>query len=84
MKYLTFLTSSWAQSRLTVAEVNGYLDDLADSNLKKDRPGVKRALQMLLRNASALEQKRLIRIILKVLYIHVCVTLCAPPSSVVG
>ena len=39
MKYLTFLTSSWAQSRLTVAEVNDYLDNLADSNLKKDRPG---------------------------------------------
>ena len=49
-----------------MAEVNGYLDDLADSNTKRDRPGVKKALQLLLRNTSALEQKWLIRIILKV------------------
>lgn len=51
---------------LTVAQVNQYLDDLAMSNTKKDRPGVKKALQMLLRNTSAMEQKWLIRIILKV------------------
>ena len=50
---------------LTVAEVNQYLDDLALSNTKKDRPGVKKALQLLLRNTSGLEQKWLIRIILK-------------------
>lgn len=50
---------------LTIAQVNQYLDDLALSNTKKDRPGVKRALQLLLRNTSALEQKWLVRMILK-------------------
>ena len=51
---------------LTVAQVNQYLDDLALSNAKKDRAGMKKALQLLLRNTSALEQKWLIRMILKV------------------
>ena len=51
---------------LTVDQVNHYLDDLAMSNTKKDRPGMRKALQLLLRNTSALEQKWLIRIILKV------------------
>ena len=46
--------------------MNQYLDDLAMSNTKKDRPGMRKALQLLLRNTSALEQKWLIRIILKV------------------
>ena len=46
--------------------MNQYLDDLALSNVKKDRPGMKKALQLLLRNTSAVEQKWLIRIILKV------------------
>ena len=36
------------------------------ANVKKDRPGMKKALQLLLRNTSAIEQKWLIRIILKV------------------
>ena len=49
-----------------VSQVNQYLDDLAISNTKKDRPGMRKALQLLLRNTSALEQKWLIRIILKV------------------
>ena len=51
---------------LMVAQVNQYLDDLAMSNTKKDRPGMRKALQLLLRNTSGLEQKWLIRIILKV------------------
>eukprot|EP00731_Ephydatia_muelleri_P007880 Em0004g218a len=42
-----------------------YLDDLANGNTSKDRAGMKKALQLLLRNTSALEQKWLIRIILK-------------------
>eukprot|EP00731_Ephydatia_muelleri_P008379 Em0004g717a len=42
-----------------------YLDDLANDNTSKDRAGMKKALQLLLRNTSALEQKWLIRIILK-------------------
>ena len=50
-----------------VSQVNQYLDDLAMSNTKKDRPGMRKALQLLLRNTSALEQKWLIRIILKVI-----------------
>ena len=62
-----FITHTHTQTHsLTVAEVNQYLDDLAQSNVKKDRPGVKKALQLLLRNTSAVEQKWLIRIILKV------------------
>ena len=52
--------------RLSVAQVNEFLDDLAMSHTKKDRPGMKKALQLLLRNTSAMEQKWLIRIILKV------------------
>lgn len=55
---------------LTVAQVNQYLNDLAMSNAKKDRPGMRKALQLLLRNTSALEQKWLIRIILKVCRIN--------------
>lgn len=56
---------------LTLRHVNQYLDQLALSNVKKDRAGVKKALQMLLRNTSAQEQKWLIRIIMKVSEIHV-------------
>ncbi len=51
---------------LTVSQVNQYLNDLAMSNAKKERAGVKKALQLLLRNTSAMEQKWLIRMILKV------------------
>ena len=51
---------------LTLSQINQYLDQLALSNVKKDRPGVKRTLQQLLRNTSAQEQKWLIRIIMKV------------------
>eukprot|EP00731_Ephydatia_muelleri_P008253 Em0004g591a len=50
---------------LTIVQVNQYLDDLANGNTSKDRAGMKKALQLLLRNTSALEQKWLIRIILK-------------------
>ena len=46
--------------------MNGYLDDLAMAHSKKERANSKKALQLLLRNTSALEQKWLIRIILKV------------------
>ena len=51
---------------LTLSQINQYLDQLALSNVKRDRAGVKKALQMLLRNTSAQEQKWLIRIIMKV------------------
>jgi DNA ligase-4 len=53
------------KGRLSIAEVNASLDDLALSNVKKDKGGMKKSLQTLLRNLSALEQKWLIRIILK-------------------
>ncbi|XP_064401547.1 DNA ligase 4-like isoform X2 [Halichondria panicea] len=53
------------QGSLTVSQVNQYLNDLAMSNAKKERAGVKKALQLLLRNTSAMEQKWLIRMILK-------------------
>jgi len=39
-----------------VADVNNYLNDLSMANTKRDRPAMKKALQMLLRNTSALEQ----------------------------
>ena len=58
--------------RLTVTQVNEFLDELAMSHVSKDRPGMKRVLQMLLRNTSALEQKWLVRIILKVRSLCVC------------
>ena len=51
---------------LTLTQINQYLDQLALSNVKKDRAGVKKAIQLLLRNTSAQEQKWLIRIIMKV------------------
>ena len=41
---------------LTIADVNNYLNDLSMANTKRDRPAMKKALQMLLRNTSALEQ----------------------------
>jgi DNA ligase-4 len=50
---------------LTMSQVNQYLDDLAMSNVKKERAEVKKALQLLLRNTSAQEQKWLIRVIMK-------------------
>ncbi len=50
-----------------MSQVNEFLDELAMSYTSKDRPSMKKALQLLLRNTSALEQKWLIRIILKVL-----------------
>ena len=62
--YLSDILSS--SHSLTVSQINDYLDQLALSNLKKDRPGVKKAIQILLRNTSAQEQKWLIRIIMKV------------------
>jgi len=43
---------------LSVANVNSYLNDLCMANTKRDRPAMKKALQMLLRNTSALEQVR--------------------------
>ena len=55
---------------LSIAQVNQYLDDLALSHVKKDKPGVKRAIQLMLRNTSAQEQKWLIRIIMKVIMSH--------------
>ena len=55
---------------LSIAQVNQYLDDLALSHVKKDKPGVKRAIQLMLRNTSAQEQKWLIRIIMKVILSH--------------
>ena len=51
---------------LSMEEVNQCLDELALSNVTKDRGGVKKSLQYLLRNTSAQEQKWLIRIIMKV------------------
>eukprot|EP00731_Ephydatia_muelleri_P008424 Em0004g762a len=48
-----------------ISRCGKYLDDLANDNTSKDRAGMKKALQLLLRNTSALEQKWLIRIILK-------------------
>eukprot|EP00731_Ephydatia_muelleri_P008261 Em0004g599a len=48
-----------------ISRFGEYLDDLANGNTSKDRAGMKKALQLLLRNTSALEQKWLIRIILK-------------------
>jgi DNA ligase-4 len=44
------------KGRLSIAEVNASLDDLALSNVKKDKGGMKKSLQTLLRNLSALEQ----------------------------
>ncbi|XP_065834565.1 DNA ligase 4-like [Oscarella lobularis] len=50
---------------LTIADVNKDLDDLSLCNSKRDREGMKRAMMHLLRNLSAVEQKWLIRIVLK-------------------
>ena len=65
---LSFFLSSFSSPflSLTVAQVNEYLDQMAMSNLKKERAGMKKAMQLLLRNTSAQEQKWLIRIIMKV------------------
>ncbi|KAK3736164.1 hypothetical protein QZH41_015551 [Actinostola sp. cb2023] len=50
---------------LNLEQVNKYLDDIAKANLEKKRDEVKKSLQMMLRNTSAIEQKWLIRIILR-------------------
>ena len=41
---------------LKIDEVNKHLDQVARANLERKRDDVKRALQILLRNTSALEQ----------------------------
>jgi len=41
---------------LKVDEVNKHLDQVAQANLERKRDDVKKALQILLRNTSALEQ----------------------------
>lgn len=69
IKYLLAHSHSCPPHSLTVSQVNSYLDDLAMCNVKRDRPGVKKALQLLLRNTSAIEQKWLIRMILRVSFI---------------
>eukprot|EP00118_Oscarella_pearsei_P008725 m.46483 g.46483 ORF g.46483 m.46483 type:complete len:987 (+) comp33697_c0_seq3:313-3273(+) len=50
---------------LTIEDVNIHLDELSRGSAKKDRDGMKKALMHLLRNLSAIEQKWLIRVILK-------------------
>ncbi|XP_073251496.1 DNA ligase 4-like [Porites lutea] len=50
---------------LRIDQVNKYLDQVAQSNVEHKREDVKKVLQLLLRNTSALEQKWLIRIIFK-------------------
>ncbi|XP_067047572.1 DNA ligase 4-like [Acropora muricata] len=50
---------------LKVSQVNYYLDEVAKANLDHKRDDIKKNLQFLLRNTSALEQKWLIRIIFK-------------------
>ncbi|PFX16725.1 DNA ligase 4 [Stylophora pistillata] len=54
---------------LKIDQVNKYLDQLASANIDHKRDEAKKALQLLLRNTSALEQKWLIRIIFKELKI---------------
>ncbi|XP_031573134.1 DNA ligase 4-like [Actinia tenebrosa] len=48
-----------------VEQINKHLDDIAQANLEKKRDEVKKSLQILLRNTTAMEQKWLIRIILR-------------------
>lgn len=50
---------------LTVAEVNKFLDDVANGNASKNKVKVRQALGQLLRQLSAREQKWLIRMIMK-------------------
>ncbi|KAM9766683.1 DNA ligase 4 isoform 2-T4 [Menidia menidia] len=53
------------QSSLSVAEVNGFLDSVAVNNAGRQKDQVRRSLLHLLTRSSALEQKWLIRMILK-------------------
>ncbi|UYV82304.1 hypothetical protein LAZ67_21001670 [Cordylochernes scorpioides] len=53
------------QGSLTIAEVNSHLDTVAASNNAENKDSMKKSLLYLLRNMSALEQKWLIRMILK-------------------
>lgn len=52
---------------LYVEEINQALDNIAQANVEKKRDEVKSIIQRLIRNTSALEQKWLIRIMLKVI-----------------
>eukprot|EP00117_Sycon_ciliatum_P015809 scpid30038/ scgid15513/ DNA ligase 4; DNA ligase IV; Polydeoxyribonucleotide synthase [ATP] 4 len=54
-----------AKGSLSLADVNRYLDDIANGSTTKDKAAVKQALQQMLRKTTALQQKWLIRIILK-------------------
>lgn len=50
---------------MTIQEVNTCLDKIAASNAAKEKAGVKKNLEHMLRNMSAREQKWLIRMVLK-------------------
>ena len=50
---------------LSIKDVNDCLDAIAAGNAKKDKQGVRKSILHLLRNLSAVEQKWLIRMIMK-------------------
>jgi DNA ligase-4 len=50
---------------LTIQEVNEHLDSISVNNAKKNKQGVLKSIMHLLKNMSALEQKWLIRMIMK-------------------
>lgn len=50
---------------MTIAEVNRYLDEVANCNAAKKKDGVRKNLLHMLKNTSAQEQKWLIRMIMK-------------------
>lgn len=63
--YFVLKNRSPENGMLTVYDINFHLDEIASSNAAKSKDNVKHSLLKLLRNTSALEQKWLIRMILK-------------------
>ena len=65
MAYTVLQTRCPEKGTLKISEVNSQLSNISLCNANKDRAGVKKALEHMLRNMSAKEQKWLIRIIMK-------------------
>ncbi|KAK1167955.1 DNA ligase 4 [Acipenser oxyrinchus oxyrinchus] len=63
--YFVLKTRCPAQGNLTIQQVNDFLDSVANNNASKRKDLVKKSLLQLIAQSSALEQKWLIRMILK-------------------
>ncbi|KAG8188782.1 hypothetical protein JTE90_009176 [Oedothorax gibbosus] len=70
--YFVLKNRSPENGSMTVYDVNHYLDNIAESHAGKNKDELKNGLLHLFRNTSALEQKWMIRMILKDMKLGIC------------